>query len=541
MTLPSNDDPPRCAKKNNMVKRVVAAAAPRHSGEGEASAREGGRRTRGRAAAAALSGAVLVLLVAGVAILGPPQNQQRATSVVGVDRKDARSSAVDPRGDADGVGVEGGSGVGMTASSSMWGVAPPAAANEGSESIPVRYRRGLLFNGNAKLRGGAAAANKVKNAAAKPQVGEHGMLHDFTKTPLDTLDLDDVKDGHLWIPVSVNKFDNLETDPLVKMCQVNYDSYSEAPWLLPMGGLLSIASGCADLKRDTVQIVHMSTLKRLLEESTVPIPPPTGFIFHETRCGSTLVANMLASVETNVMWSESTGPWKVMHTCPKCHKEQIVPWLRVIMDAMTRSARHDHFYFKFQSSEDIDAVTSAYPDTPWIFIFREPIEVMMSRLGAQRIGMEGMEKEVAARVERGMKTSKIPSKPKLGKPPKETSAAQLLSGLCKKAIHAFEENPGKGMMVEYPHLPHGIVSTVLPDHYGVTVSEAERERMMSTTQMYSKVASFAKGSTTDSKFTEDTDTKHEAASVAVQEAAQRLLYPDYYKLRSMSTWPVESV
>ncbi|CAN0198873.1 unnamed protein product, partial [Ectocarpus sp. 8 AP-2014] len=241
--------------------------------------------------------------------------------------------------------------------------------------------------------------------------------------------------------------------------------------------------------------------QRLLEESTVPIPPPTGFIFHETRCGSTLVANMLASVETNVMWSESTGPWKVMHTCPKCHKEQIVPWLRVIMDAMTRSARHDHFYFKFQSSEDIDAVTSAYPDTPWIFIFREPIEVMMSRLGAQRIGMEGMEKEVAARVERGMKPSKIPLKPKLGKPPKETSAAQLLAGLCKKAIHAFEANPGKGMMVEYPHLPNGIVSTVLPDHYGVTVSEAERERMMSTTQMYSKVASFGKGPTTDSKFT----------------------------------------
>lgn len=57
-----------------------------------------------------------------------------------------------------------------------------------------------------------------------------------------------------------------------------------------------------------------------------------------------------------------------------------------------------------------------------------------------------------------------------------------------------------------------------------------------------QVASFAKGSTTDSKFTEDTDTKHEAASVAVQEAAQRLMYPEYYKLRSLSTLPViESV
>lgn len=50
-----------------------------------------------------------------------------------------------------------------------------------------------------------------------------------------------------------------------------------------------------------------------------------------------------------------------------------------------------------------------------------------------------------------------------------------------------------------------------------------------------QVASFAKPDT-ESKFTEDTGTKHDAASVAVQEAAQKLLYPDFYKLRSMSTW-----
>lgn len=50
------------------------------------------------------------------------------------------------------------------------------------------------------------------------------------------------------------------------------------------------------------------------------------------------------------------------------------------------------------------------------------------------------------------------------------------------------------------------------------------------------MASFAKGPTTESKFTEDTGTKHDAASVAVQEAAQNFLYADFYKLRSLSTW-----
>lgn len=40
-------------------------------------------------------------------------------------------------------------------------------------------------------------------------------------------------------------------------------------------------------------------------------------------------------------WSESTGPWKLLHTCPKCPKSQIVPWLRTIIGAMSRSARHN--------------------------------------------------------------------------------------------------------------------------------------------------------------------------------------------------------
>lgn len=59
--------------------------------------------------------------------------------------------------------------------------------------------------------------------------------------------------------------------------------------------------------------------------------------------------------------------------------------------------------------------------------------------------------------------------------------------LLRARIQAFDANPGKGMMVEYPHLPDGIVTTVLPQHFRVDVSDAEKDRMMATTQMYSKV------------------------------------------------------
>lgn len=43
--------------------------------------------------------------------------------------------------------------------------------------------------------------------------------------------------------------------------QVNYEKYSDAPWMLPMGGLLSINSGCANLDNDHVQIMRLSTLE----------------------------------------------------------------------------------------------------------------------------------------------------------------------------------------------------------------------------------------------------------------------------------------
>jgi hypothetical protein len=32
-------------------------------------------------------------------------------------------------------------------------------------------------------------------------------------------------------------------------------------------------------------------------------------------------------------------------------------------------------FFKFQSSENIDAITNAFPEVPWVFLFREPVEV----------------------------------------------------------------------------------------------------------------------------------------------------------------------
>ena len=91
---------------------------------------------------------------------------------------------------------------------------------------------------------------------------------------------------------------------------------------------------------------------------------PTGFVFHESRCGSTLVANILASDIANMVdprafqaglltdwqvFSESTPPAQVMNDCYQCTDERKIELLRVVINAMGNSRIHARLYFKFQS------------------------------------------------------------------------------------------------------------------------------------------------------------------------------------------------
>lgn len=61
-----------------------------------------------------------------------------------------------------------------------------------------------------------------------------------------------------------------------RFMQVDYATYSEAPWVLPMGGLLSIHSGCADLSLDTVQVIRIS----ILEVSLLSLCDGIRFVAH---------------------------------------------------------------------------------------------------------------------------------------------------------------------------------------------------------------------------------------------------------------------
>ncbi|CAN0443494.1 unnamed protein product, partial [Hapterophycus canaliculatus] len=50
------------------------------------------------------------------------------------------------------------------------------------------------------------------------------------------------------------------------------------------------------------------------DQGRTPLPPK-GFVYHETRCGSTLVANMLAALPPSRVFSESKPPTQVRGDC----------------------------------------------------------------------------------------------------------------------------------------------------------------------------------------------------------------------------------
>lgn len=129
-----------------------------------------------------------------------------------------------------------------------------------------------------------------------------------------------------------------------------------------------------------------------VQDSTLPSfsVPPSGVVFHETRCGSTLAANLLASfspLHTRV-YSESPPPLAALKACDgfsSCNEDshqQLIQDVFYMMGRTTRVDRPQFLFYKFQSIgvHHIQTFTKAFPDTPWVFMYRDSIEVMQSHL-----------------------------------------------------------------------------------------------------------------------------------------------------------------
>ena len=113
--------------------------------------------------------------------------------------------------------------------------------------------------------------------------------------------------------------------------------------------------------------------------------PPDAFIFHVSRCGSTLLTQLLASLPRCVVMSEPP----VIDSLLRLHHDQAGSGgldtnalLRQAMLALGQRRRGDetHFFIKFDCwhIHSLALLQQAFPQTPCLFLYREPQAVLAS-------------------------------------------------------------------------------------------------------------------------------------------------------------------
>ena len=250
-----------------------------------------------------------------------------------------------------------------------------------------------------------------------------------------------------------------------------------------------------------------------------PGQPPTGFIFHMSRCGSTLVAQMLAALPQNIVLSEASPIDEVLSAkgdVPGVTETQRIAWLRAIVSALgqRRYPAERHLFIKFDCwhTAHVPLLRAAFPETPWIFLYRDPLEVMVSQMKCRGSYLATMVDSTRYGIE---------WRDAVQMPPEEYNARVLATVLDAAIDH---RTVAGGLLVDYRQLP-AAVTTSIAAHFGVSWSAADIERMQRVAQFDAKTPSLY--------FTKDAPEKQRAVTESIAANTQRWLTPLYERLESL--------
>ena len=250
--------------------------------------------------------------------------------------------------------------------------------------------------------------------------------------------------------------------------------------------------------------------------------PPTGFIFHSSRCGSTLVANACRAIDGSIVLSEPPAVDKLVArfiTDVDEHgtKETLYSiFLRATVAALAqrRTGQERHFFIKFAccSVSQIERIRRIWPNVPCVFLYRDPIETIVSNMQNLPAWLQDEDHRVLASI---INTS-----------PSDV-AEMSKEELCARSIAIFFETAhrvanDRTLLLNYHQLSTAEISNVLK-FFGVSPTAAEMETIARQAKVYSKA-------TAARTFVADTEAKHTLATELVREMAARWANKPYQLL-----------
>lgn len=198
---------------------------------------------------------------------------------------------------------------------------------------------------------------------------------------------------------------------------------------------------------------------------------PSAFVYHASRCGSTLISQMLAQLDSHVVISEPPALDTLLRIdLPEAERRAAIEGL-LSAYGQVRVGSERALVIKLDAWNIFDRplLREYFPQVPWMYLYRDPLEIAVSHLrraGMQMIpGMLGL-----ARLEGGQ--------PFNGR---EDDMARRVGELLKGGLeHCRAE---EALAVNYIELP-GVMSGALARFFGLSAEEVALA--MSATSQHAK-------------------------------------------------------
>jgi hypothetical protein len=277
------------------------------------------------------------------------------------------------------------------------------------------------------------------------------------------------------------------------------------------------------LQRQMTQPFHQLFRRETSMDETIAWidahPPASvrGLIFHMSRCGSTLISQQLAAIERNIVASEPPPLETVLCAHlrrPELSREVQVRWTRAMVGALGQSRLGEKsLYIKLDcwNVHQMELVRESMPEIPWIFLYRNPLEVMVSQ----------RRRPASWTVPELLQPAALQMKLEDWNPAQmDIYRARALANICAAGLKAVRDDPN-GLLVNYSELPDAVYGRVL-QHFGLT--EEDIPAMQASARFDAK--------NPQAEFTGDAEAKRAEADDRLRAVVAEYLEPVYAELEA---------
>lgn len=249
-----------------------------------------------------------------------------------------------------------------------------------------------------------------------------------------------------------------------------------------------------------------TTMDELVETAVEhPGIPPSGFVLHLSRSGSTLVAGMLGALPSTLVLSEPSPLDTVLRTGRP-------EWVRAMVAALGQPRRpgHRHLVVKLDAWAllQLPTLLATFPGVPLALVHRDPVEVLVSHQRRRGWHM----------VPGSLPPDALGLDPDPNAIAPEDYLAAVLGALCRAAA---DHLPDGTLLVDHRDLPAAVPDRVAP-HFGIPCAGPDRQAVLAV------AAADAKNPVLP--FEDDREAKQRAATPALRAAAERWVAGPYEAL-----------